>query len=168
MKRRDCLVLAVMPLLSGCGFHLRGQLDLSEFMQRIYLLTTLPDDDFLLMAIKSALHSADAQLFDEEEKDKANIILRVDNNVFSRRTVAKFGDGKMREDELRQSAHFNVYRRDDSSLLGATVLRSVRSVQVDDTQFLGSTESEEVARRGLARDIADSMVRFLAKISERE
>lgn len=166
INRRESLGLLFVLGLGGCGFRLRGEVELSAFMNRMQLLTTLNDSDLLLRTLRSRLKSAGVDLIEPSDTNKPNVILRIDEHQENRRSIAKYAGGKMREDELRQSARFNVYRYPDSALLGATVLSSVRTVQIDDTQFLGSSESEEIARRGLVNDIADAMMRFLLKISE--
>lgn len=59
----SALIIALCVLISGCGFHLRGEPILPQHLQRLYLSTPEPYGNFA-RALKQTLHHSGACLVD--------------------------------------------------------------------------------------------------------
>ncbi|MDN3638863.1 LPS assembly lipoprotein LptE [Simiduia curdlanivorans] len=158
---RFIAILAAMLVLSSCGWHLRGALDLPADLNSIYVtgasqsLRSAIDKQLSANNIALAANASDAQY-----------ILAISNEDTKQRTAALGSDALAAEYEYTSSANFELRRTDGTVLGAADNVQVVRSVNFDATQVLGAANESQLVKDEMTRELASQLIRrmsFLAK-----
>ncbi|BFM10731.1 LPS assembly lipoprotein LptE [Simiduia litorea] len=158
---RFLATLAALLLLSSCGWHLRGALDLPSDLNSIYLTGA---SGSLRSAIDKQLDANNIAL--AASASEAQYVLAISDEDTKQRTAALGSDALAAEYEYTASANFEL-RRPDGTLLGAAdKVQVVRSVNFDATQVLGASSESQLVKEEMTRELASQLIRrmsFLAK-----
>lgn len=154
--RAVCLLLVM--LLTGCGFHLRGQAQLPPAMAVTYIKTENPHSP-LTRALRSALEASGVEVTTEPEAATATV--EIIDETFRRRTLAVGSRGEERDYELRHQVRYAVSLADGSRPIPRGTIDTSRNLLYDETDVLGRAEGEEMAIRDMSSDLAWSIIRRL-------
>lgn len=144
------LMGVLMALVSACGFHLRGDVQLTPQLSRIYIQGGDPYDP-LVRDWTRALAAAGSTVV-AEAKD-ATAILQIVANRGDRRVLSVRATGKAQEYELYQTLDFRVRDPAGRELLATQHLELTRDYLFDPNDVLGKASEEEALRRDLRRDL---------------
>lgn len=117
------VLLLITVLLSGCGFHLRESVELSENLQATALqgVTEFSDLD---LAFKSNFNRAGYALVDI---DSAQTLLKVNKNRFSRRVLSVNSAGNPNEYELTYQLSVVLIDTENKEIMSPQGIRLYRS-----------------------------------------
>ncbi len=152
---RLVVVLALLGLLSACGFHLRAGVELPPQLETTYLESK---DRFSGIAaeLRIELQSAGADLTDD--KDDATGVVKIFKERSQRRVLSVGSAGRASEYELFEEVSFALEDPQGAVLLEPQTLRMTRDLVFDDTQLLGKVSEAEVIRRQMQRDLARQII----------
>lgn len=151
--------LAVLALaLAGCGFQLRGSVELSPRMATPYLEVQDRHTPFSA-ALASTLESAGATLSQARTGASAVVIVRRDEA--GRHVLSVTAQNTPAEYEVYYTVEYSVMA-DGAELLPPQSLTLTREYTYDETQVLAKQHEERIIRESLARDLAGLVVRRLA------
>ncbi len=148
------LALALTLLAaSGCGFKLRGALELPAGQDALYV--SAPSDVY--REIGNFLEGSQARVVGSP--DAANIILNVTSATYDRRVLTVDPDpGKEREFELSLNLRFNALDGDGKSLVDAQSVTLLRDYVFDSDAVIGASREESVLRREMLRDAVQQVL----------
>lgn len=172
VSRRHFVTLAgvlagVMPLLSGCGFKLRGTPTLP--FTSLYLdappaaaltrevarqLSAISNLRLLLPGAAMPPGSPDAPA-------QAEVTLHLKPEQYERVVLSKTTAGQVRELELRLHAHWSLTGRDGRIWLPDTQISQHRDMSYSESLVLAKDEEEAVLLRHMRTDIAQQLLRRL-------
>lgn len=144
------LALALAFVLSACGFHLRGDVQLAPQLGRIHIQGGDPYDP-LVRDLNRALTAAGAAVVDDPQA--ATAILQILENSGKRRVLSVRSTGKVQEYELYQTFAFRVSDAAGAELLAAQKLEITREYLFDADDVLSKSTEEEALRRDMRRDL---------------
>ena len=98
------IAVVLIGLLQGCGFKLRGSVELSSDMSPIYLQQNSVFE--LGREIKSLLISNKIDIVEDEKRSKAQLVLV--NEAKTRRVLSVGSDGRAREYLLSYNVTFSI------------------------------------------------------------
>jgi LPS-assembly lipoprotein len=127
------LSLLLSLYLSGCGFHLRGKIEIPESMQRIYLTGDDQYSEFIIEA-KRALDRNGVKVV--KSSTDAPFTIDILNENARKRTVAvsnNFRDAA--EYELRMEIEVEIRDSDGKRLMMPTVIYAERIYSNDENQI---------------------------------
>ena len=156
-------VIGLALVLSACGFHLRGNIPLSDSIKNMYL--NAPEGTFK-QELERGLTRQGAVL--SASKEAADVVLTV-TTVDSDRTVGTLDErGKANSFNLLLTVNYNLKTSDNKIIRKPTKLVEVRRYDFD-PQFVVETELEEVELlESMEEEIVLRIVRQLAVITEIE
>ena len=158
-SRRRLLFAGAAALgLSGCGFHLRGQLDLP--FQRAYFAASR--NDRFMNRIARQLEVNGVVL--TERLTESQVHIRILGTRRERDILSLTSAGKAREYTLRTSLSFSVERPDGTTVRPAERISVRREITYSDTQVLAKDQEEALLYRDMEDDIAKQLVRRLAAV----
>lgn len=160
MTFRALILLGVTAALaSGCGFHLRGSVPLSDQLKIIAV--SIPDRE-VRDEMVSALESADAEVVDDPTLARAVLdMYEVDYN----RTVRTIDTrGKVTGYVLRYDIRYRVVNADGEQLR-ETRLALQRDFNFDPNQVLQAEREEESLREDMVKELAQRIMRQLVTIA---
>jgi LPS-assembly lipoprotein len=157
--RLICGSLAVM-CLAACGFHLEGHAPLPQSLKTPYVETQDRQSDFA-QSLQRALLSNGAHLAPDKDKASATVNILKDN--LKRRVVSVSNLNQPNEYEITYTVTFSV-TAGDKQLLAPQDVSATRVFSFNESQLLAKGHEEDVLRTAMARDLADMVVRRLARL----
>lgn len=159
MKRANTFVLifpliAAAALLGGCGFHLRGGLDLPENIRTVQVMAPQALRNDILALLESGGIEASTS------SAEADASITVTSERFSRRVLSVDPTtGKEREFELAYTVDFGVIRRDGTQVIDSGTVNLLRDYVFDPQAVIGTSREEDVLRDEMRRDAARQLMR---------
>jgi LPS-assembly lipoprotein len=150
--------LAVVLLLVGCGFHVRGNYRLPDTIGAVFI--EVPGYDYdLRHRLQRELGSRGVRLV--EDATAADSTLRITSPAFSSRILSVGTDALVREIELRYTLGFEMRRRDGSLLVKPETVELFRDVSYDQSNVLGSEGEANAGRLELQDQAVQQIMRRL-------
>ena len=140
------VLLSVFFLLTACGYHLRGAIDLPEALQKMYVRGASTE---LSAAIKQAFRSTSGELV--KNAADAGMVLNVIDEDYHRRTVSISSSGYSNEYELTYRLVFDLIDQNGNELVSAQTIEVSQvyfNEQSSDT-VLAKENEEKVLRKEL-------------------
>ncbi|MGP8032732.1 MAG: LPS assembly lipoprotein LptE [Steroidobacteraceae bacterium] len=159
-KRALLAVAAAAALLAGCGFHLEGHTALPAVVKTPWLETADRQSDFIV-SLKRALLMNGAQL--APQKDKASAVVMILKDSVKQRVLSVSNLNQPNEYELTYTVSFSV-TVDDKELLAPQEISTTRDYSFDPNLLLAKGHEADVLRGAMAQDLADMVVRRLARL----
>lgn len=145
-------------LLTGCGFHLRGQAQLPPAMSVTHIKSEDPRSPFT-RALRDALEANGTEITTEPEAATATI--EIFDEELRRRTLAVGPRGEERDYELRYEVTYAVTLDEGNRSIPKETISASRNLLYDETDVLGRAEGEQMMIRDMSIDLAWSIIRRL-------
>jgi len=138
-KKAAIFVMAL--LLSACGYHLRGAIQLPENMKSIYVEG---GSGALLEQFKQVMKASSAQL--SNSRAGAGIVIKIFNEDFNRRVLSLSARGKSNEFELNYRLDYEFANAKDVTLMERQSVEIKRDYY-NDQQYIIAKDNEETGIR---------------------
>lgn len=142
-------------MLTSCGFHLRGTAESELRIPAIYLTAENVHGE-LITAFERRLSSSGTQLVGS--RDLAPWALSILSERFSRRVASTTQNISVAKYELILQVRFSLTGQDGSLLIPPTSLTIERMYDYDSSNLIGSDAEQELLRREMQSEIADSII----------
>ncbi|MEE7626407.1 LPS assembly lipoprotein LptE [Methylobacter sp. Wu8] len=139
IKKAAIFVMAL--LLSACGYHLRGAIQLPENMKSIYVEG---GSGALLEQFKQVMKASSAQL--SNSRAGAGIVIKIFNEDFNRRVLSLSARGKSNEFELNYRLDYEFANAKDVTLMERQSVEIKRDYY-NDQQYIIAKDNEETGIR---------------------
>jgi LPS-assembly lipoprotein len=151
---------AALVALSGCGFHLEGRTPLPATVKTPYLEADDRQSDFV-QSLERALLANGAQL--APQKDKASAVVSILKDNLKQRVLSVSNLNQPNEYELTYTVSFSV-TAGDRELLPPQEISTTRSYSFDARFLLAKGQEADILRSAMAQDLADMVMRRLARL----
>jgi len=156
LNRLFCF-LAILALLSACGFHLQSKPKLPPEMYRTRLEVQDPYGEF---ARRLETHLEQAGINVVTSLDNA-AVLDVPLNV-ARKEIQSIGDNaRVREFLIRHTVQFRLLSSDGTEMIPLQTFEQSRVYSFDEQNILSAEREDEYLRKDLADSLARMVVRRL-------
>lgn len=156
LPRRFTIIVIFNLLLTGCGFHLRGQSDLP--FNSVYIIAE--EGSPLATELKRMLRFTSGTRIQNSPKD-ADAVLEITEETRDKVILSLSGGGRVREYELRYRARFRVHDNANKDLLTPGEITLRRDFTYNDAQVLAKEAEESLLFRDMERDAAQQILRRL-------
>lgn len=151
-------------LLAACGFHLRG-VGGDPLPEALATLNIVPPatglvNDPLLVAVRDALTAYGAHIVDTPDAPRLTLY---DESTESQVLAVRAETAKGAAYMLRYRVSFRVVGADGAELVAPQTIQVQRDYTFDPARVLAKEEEERELLRALRRDIAEQIVRRLAR-----
>ena len=164
MRKRTLLsLMALAPVLSACGFRLRGAPSFP--FSSLYLQA--PEGSPLTRAVLRNLATAGSSLtvvLPPAATNTADVTLRLLGERRQRVVLAKTVSGQVREVELRLNARFSLTDKEGRVWIEDTELSQKRDMSYSESLALAKDEEEAMLYRNMYGDMAQQIVRRLTAV----
>jgi LPS-assembly lipoprotein len=154
------LISGTLLALGGCGFHLEGRAPLPAKVLTPYLEAADRQSDFV-QSLERALAANGAELAPERSKASAVVTILKDN--LKQRVLSVSNLNQPNEYELTYTVSFSV-TAGDQELLPPQEISTTRSYSFDARLLLAKGHEADILRGAMARDLADMVMRRLARL----
>ena len=148
------LWLGVAALLAGCGFHLRGSVEIPPAYTPMFIQA--PVGSPVRVAIEDQLSGSTVQL--ASSAAQAKLILRILSEGRSSWVAAVDASGKALAYELHYQVRFDAVGPDGKEKVSPQTLDLVRTFDNPDVEVLGKQLEEEMIYTDFAGDAADRIL----------
>ena len=161
---KAALLLLATALLSGCGFHLRGEVKLAPSLQRVIVISSDPGSP-LKRSVEDAMKRAGATMAAAPGEGVAEIRM---TGVSVQTLVGSVG-GNARVNEFNMVYHVDLEIVDGGgkTVLEKQPIEQTRSFTFDQTQAAGTGAQQDVIRREMDRDMAQTVMRKIDSVERR-
>jgi outer membrane lipopolysaccharide assembly protein LptE/RlpB len=146
--------------LAGCGFHLQGHTPLSPAMRAPYLATVDHQSEFA-QSLRRAMVMSGALPVDEERHASAVVHILKDQVI--RQVLSTSAANHITEYVVTYNVRFSV-TIGEQEVLAPQDVSSAQPYSFDESLQLAKQQEEIVLRQGMARDLADVVMRRLAHV----
>lgn len=154
-------MVALILLLSGCGYQLRGEARLPDAMATTWLV--VPDANSVFVRELSLRLEADGvELVDEPDAGVA--VLRIFRERLRSQPLTISGQARVREFVLIFELDFALEDGVGDVLIPRETLRLTREYSFDEQAILAATREEEFLRADLRRAMAAQLLRRLEAV----
>ncbi|MCF7969899.1 MAG: hypothetical protein K9L22_01885 [Methylococcaceae bacterium] len=152
---KNSVVLMLVFLLTACGYHLRGAIQLPEALKKIYVRGASAE---LSNAIATTFRSASGELVTTEAD--AGMILNVINEDYRRRTISIDSSGYSNEYDLVYRLTFDLLDNQGVVLVAAKTIEVSKSYFNTQSSFtmLSKGNEEAVLRKELYAQAVRSVI----------
>ncbi len=148
------LIIAAL-LLAGCGFHLRGQVDLPFASAYVDSPATSP----LTEPLKRSLRDAGKTVADK--KEAAEIVIHLSQPSRAKNILSLSGAGKVAEYRLEYKVTMAVLNAQGEELLGSSEVQLVRDLSYDDKYILAKEYEEAQLFQAMEQEVLQTLLRRL-------
>jgi len=152
---KNSVVFMLMFLLTACGYHLRGAIQLPEALQKIYVRGASAE---LTNAIATTFRSASGELV--ATAAEAGMILNVINEDYQRRTISIDSSGYSNEYDLVYRLTFDLLDNQGAVLISAQTIEVSKSYfnEQNSNTVLSKGNEEDVLRKELYSQVVRSVI----------
>ncbi len=133
-----------MAHLSGCGFRLRGSVDVPETLTRVHI-DGLGEYAPLAQELRRVLQRSGTLVVKRDSKPES--IIQVSNEQFKRRVLSVDSRGRAAEYELDYRFQFMIVKPDGESLVPLQKIQLLRDYRFDPNNVLAADAEEAQIRK---------------------
>ncbi len=157
MNRSLWLFLCLLPLLTNCGFQLRGAYTLP--FDTLYIAQ--PEISELRAVLKRNIEaSTQTRVVNEAKAAQATLTVLAD--APAKKIMSLNSAGRVREYQLERTFVFRVTDAKDKEIIAPSTIRISREMTFDDSALLSKEGEESLLWRDIQNDLAQQMLRRLA------
>ncbi len=163
MKRylSNTVVIVALMIIAGCGFQLRGAVELPESIKTMYV-QGLNLQRGIGRTLKRHLVSNGIVVMDDYQK--GNAVLDILENKTERRVLSVGSNAKVREYELYGRLTFKVTDGSGNVLAEEQSVEAQQDYQFNQDEVLATGEEENALREELEQRLVRSLMRRLEAI----
>lgn len=135
------LVVALICMVSACGYHLRGAYDLPNGMKNILLQGGSPA---FREQLNDALKTSSGRL--ARSPDKADVVLKIYNDRIERRVVSLSERGRSNQFELDGNLEYEVIDKNNKVIVERSPIKLRREYFNDQQDIIAKDNEETVIR----------------------
>ena len=155
-----CISL-IFLIVSGCGFHLRGQQSIPDYMEKTYVKG---DNTELVAKLNLELRSRGAQAI--KEQSDATIIIDLTRVTYLREVRSIDNRGKVNGYVSKYEVEYRLLMPNEDILLDKTLITLSSSLEYDSGQVLELELEEELLRDELLNQLAKRIAQRLEVLAE--
>lgn len=153
------VLLIAAVLLTGCGFHLRGQATMQ--FKTLYLDATNPGTA-LIKELRSNLEANKVKLLDSSKQ--ADVVLNIVSEIPDKQILTLDTSGRVNEYELYYRVSLRGYDQQHNDLIPAEVIEMHVDFPYDANHVMAMGTQEEILYQGMRTGMAQRIVRRLSRI----
>ena len=153
------LISLLLASLASCGFQLRESVAIPENFGPVKI-TGISEFSTMYKAVRNALRQSSIEI--THDNSTANHILVINRVRNERRVLSVDSSGKVAENELIKSIHFQLLDRDGNSVTEPQTISTNRSYAVPESAGLGTALEDQEISRSMEESLVERMLRYLA------
>ena len=156
-------LLLLLPVITACGFHLRGsQTDAGSEIEQLYLQTAgatgIADE------VRSQLQASETTILNSSEG--AELTLNLANQSLAKTVLSVSSvTGKVEGFQLTLSVLLSVFDAEKNELISNQTIRVTRDYTFDENAVLGTVNEEKALTEELTRQAATQIIRHLNAVT---
>lgn len=156
MMHKTVFIFFLSVLLTACGFHLRGYVDMPDHLKTVYISPDNPYDP-TQRELRQVLRLSSVTVAESPENVYT---LKLLGENYNTEALIIGTDGLVKQEQMNLSLRYQLIPPDGEALPEQTV-RTQRDLNVDQNQILGQNQEENILLREMRADLAQQLLRRL-------
>ncbi len=161
--RQQCIIYLVALLLAGCGYHLRGMLEMPRWFNHVSIITDNANRD-LAPLLNGQLKAYQINVC--ADPSLAAYWLIIEEDSFQQQVGSISSSTTPRQYQLFYSVQFKLQQAKGKEILPSTRIMITRQVTLNSDRILGSTNEEDLTKTEMQREAAMRIIDRLSRIHE--
>lgn len=157
--------ILITCLLVGCGFHLRGMVDMPKWLDNVAIVVQQGHRD-LAPLIKEQLQSY--KIYVNPDTTSAQYWLIIEHDDIQQNITSVSSSTTPRQYQLIYNLRFQLTRTNGKVLFPSSQVAVTRQITINSDRILGSTEEEELLKSEMRRDAVMQVINRLSRITPDE
>lgn len=153
---KHLLIAALLLILAGCGFQLRGAANLPYDTLHV---AAAPTSTFATQMRRAVTSSSKTKVVDNPKEAQAT--LHILGEAREKSILSLSGGGRVREYQLRYRVQYRVADKDNKELRAPTTILLHRDFSFNDADTLSKESEEALLYRNMQTDAVNQMLRQL-------
>ena len=145
----------LMMLLTGCGFQLRGNIEIPQEWLALHLVTSSPNGE-LAKGVRSSFSNNGVQWL---EASDANYVLQLGDEKFERRNLSIGANARAAEFELTLSTTLQVRDAKGKEVVPQSDVVVHKIMTHDPSNVTGKVEESNLLRREMRQELVQQLMR---------
>lgn len=155
-------LFALILLITGCGFKLRGMVDMPLWLNNIAIVTQQAHRDLMPM-IKDQLQAYHRRVI--SDPSQATYILIIENDLSQQLLTSVSSSTTPRQYQLIYTVQYSVVNTNGTPIIASNRVTVTRQLTVNNDRILGSDSESAVIYHEMHRDAVIQMINRLSKKS---
>lgn len=160
--RQVILLLFVMSVVTGCGFHLRGMIDVPRWLNNVAVIVEQGHRD-LAPLLKDQLQSYNIYVNPDSETAAVWLIIESDN--IQQNITSISSSTTPRQYQLIYTVYFKLQKAQGKEIYPSNQVVVSRQITINSDRILGSTEEEELLKSEMRREAVIQILNRLSKVT---
>lgn len=143
-------------MVAGCGFHLRGNIEVPEALKTVYLSSENPVSG-LTKRVRQSMRASGVTL--AENSTQSPYTLYLHDERMEKRSISVDSIAAAAEFQLRQFASYEIRDSENRLLIGPLEVISERNFQNDINNVVGKRDEERLIREEMQVHLAAQIMR---------
>ncbi|MFI4918275.1 MAG: LPS assembly lipoprotein LptE [Legionellales bacterium] len=161
MKKRFIPLLLISLLLSACGFHLRGMIDVPKWLTNVAISSKSNDLEFVSM-LKSTLEGYHIEV--NPEPALAHYWLIINHVTYQRQIVSVGASTNPRQYQLTLSVGYMLQTRKGQIIKASRQVSVSRQLTVNNDRILGSNDEETILINEMRQEAVVQLINRLGSV----
>lgn len=161
--RRLSVVWILACFLTGCGFHLRGMLDMPQWLNNVSIVIQNAHRD-MEQRLNEQLSAYHINVCPDPAL--ANYWLIIEQDSFQQQISSISSSTTPRQYQLIYTVHFKLQRAKGKEIIPNGQVVVTRQITLNNDRILGSTDEEEQSKSEMRRDAAIQIIDRLSRVHE--
>lgn len=157
-RMRALALLAIISLLTGCGFHLRGEYNVP--FASVYLSTTGTSQ--VAVKLRRELANSPTRLMPSASGAEAQ--LNISEEKRERLILSLSGAGRVREYQLKLHVRYQLLDNKGGVPIPTSEIQLQRILTYDDSQVIAKQQEEAMLYKDMEEDAASQILRRMTAI----
>ena len=158
---KSSLILLLALIITGCGFHLRGDIELPALYERVYVVTM--GNTEVGNALTEALQNVGSQIVASPEASTSVVTVLSSG---TQRKALNVGGKAIREFELQLNIAFVVQDNKGVQLSEQQTVSVIRNFRNDPNDVLGIDNEEQIIRQEMMQPAVFQVLRRMKAIAQ--
>ncbi len=162
LKYPPAIPLILTILISGCGFHLRGMVDVPQWLNNVAIIVQQAHRD-LAPLLQNQLQAYN--LYVNPDPNVANYWLIIENDNIQQNITSISSSTTPRQYQLIYTVRFKLQRAKGQDIMPSNQIMVTRQVTINSDRILGSNEEEELLKSEMRRDAVIQIINRISRSS---
>lgn len=155
------LLVLLVAVLGGCGWHLRGQGDAPQHIDSLHI-GGRPVDAELLRDLQRDLEALGIAVRDNANDAQYSLVVL--DQKSRKRTATLSGRARISELELIEEVEFTVLAKDGSEVIPPAIVRDDRVFEYNEDNVLAADDEAQLLRREMRANLVRQIISYLQRI----
>jgi len=159
----NCRILSavfIAFMLTGCGFHLRGVVDLPKWLDNVFIISSDQQRDLSSM-LKNQLEAYKIHI--SADPDTADYWLYIEDDIFHQQIASVSSSTTPRQYQMVYNVRFRLVETKGREIIPSRQVSVTRQVTINNDRILGSNDEESITKNEMRRDAASLIITMISK-----